>query len=101
MYSDARQPRGKLCPPGKLGKMLVRAHVSVLHHVLSFAIVAQNGPCYAVKELVVTAHDDFEHGRLAREDADHNFLVTQGLLRSCRIPWADHADLQCIESRRQ
>ena len=78
MHRDACQPGGKLCPSGKLGEMLVRAHVGVLHYVLSFAIIAQNGPCYAVEALVVTAHDDFKHGRLTREHADHDFFVTQG-----------------------
>src|SRR2546427_6359760 len=70
--------------------MFVSADVGVLHYVLSFAIIAQNSPSHAVEELVVTAHDDFKHPRLARQHSGHNFLVTHGLLRSGHFRWADH-----------
>src|ERR1019366_6046407 len=73
--------------------MFVRAHVSVLHYVLSFAIVAQNSPSHAVEALVVTAHDDFKHPRLARQHSGHNFFVTQRLLRSGHFRWVDHTNL--------
>jgi hypothetical protein len=80
MHRDACQPGGELRPPGKLVQMFVRAHVGVLHYVLSFAIIAQNSPSYAVEALVVAAHDDFEHARFTRQHSGHNFFVTQGLL---------------------
>jgi hypothetical protein len=72
--------------------MFVSADVGVLHYVLSFAIIAQNSPRHAVETLVVTAHDDFKHPRLARQHSGHNFFVTQGLLRSSHFGWADHTD---------
>jgi hypothetical protein len=65
MHCDPGQPGGELCPPGKLVQMLVRTHVRILHDVFSFAVIPQNGPRYAVETLVVPAHDDFEHTRLA------------------------------------
>jgi hypothetical protein len=68
--------------------MFVRAHIGVLDYALSFAVISQNGPCHAVKALVVTAHDDFENCPLARQNADHNFLITQRLLRSGGFRWA-------------
>src|ERR1035437_313343 len=92
MHRDACQPGGKFCPPGKLVEMLVGAHVGVLHHVLSFAIVAQNRPSHAVEALVVTAHDNFKHPRLARQHSGHNFFVTQGILRRSHFRWADHTN---------
>jgi hypothetical protein len=45
--------------------MLIRTPVRILHDVFSFAVIAQNSPSYAVETPVVTAHDDFEHTRLA------------------------------------
>ena len=70
--------------------MFVSANVGVLHYVLSFDIIAQNSPSHAVEELVVTAHDDFKHPRLARQHSGYNFFVTQGLLRNGHFRWADH-----------
>src|SRR5262249_58467610 len=70
--------------------MLVGAHVSVLHDVLGFAIIAQNSPSHAVEALVVTAHDNFKHPRLACQHSGHNLFVTQGLLRSGHFRCADH-----------
>src|SRR5271167_4542719 len=92
VHRNAGQPGGKLCPPGKLVQMLIRAHVGVLHYILSFAIVSQNSPSHAVDPLVMTAHDDFKHPGLACQHSGHNFLVTQGLLRSSHFRWADHTD---------
>ena len=92
MHRDACQPGGKLGPPGKLVQMFVRAHVGVLHYVLSFAIISQNSPSHPVEALVVTAHDDFKHPRLARQHTGHNLFVTQGLSRSSHFHWADHTD---------
>jgi hypothetical protein len=66
VHGDARQPRGELCSPGELVEMLVRAHVRVLHYVLSLAIVAQNSPSRAVETLVVPAHDNLKHRGVAR-----------------------------------
>jgi hypothetical protein len=62
--------------------MFVRANVGVLHYVLGFAIIAQNGPSHPVEALVVTPHNDFKHPRLACQYSGHNFLVAQGFLRS-------------------
>src|ERR1039457_2027058 len=92
MHRDACQPGGKLCPPGKLVETLVRAHVGVLHYVLSLAIIAQNSPSHAVDALVLAAHDDFKHPRLTRQHSGHNLFVTQGLLRSSHFRWADHTN---------
>ncbi len=67
--------------------MFVRSDVGVLHYVLSFANIAQNSPSHAVEALVVTAHDNFKHPRLARQHSGHNFFVTQGLLRGRHLRW--------------
>ena len=75
VYRDACQPGGKRRPSSKLVQMFVRANVGVLHHVLSFAIIAQYSPGHAIQTLVVTAHDDFKHRRLARQHSGHNFFI--------------------------
>jgi hypothetical protein len=80
MHRDTCQPSGKLRFRGKLVEMFVSANVGILHYVLSFAIIPQNSPSHAVEELVVTAHDDFKHPRLASQHSGYNFFVTQGLL---------------------
>src|ERR1039458_10275235 len=72
--------------------MFVRAHVGVLHYVLSFAIIAQNSPSHAVETLVVTTHDDFKHPGLTRQHSGHNVFVTQGLLRSGHFRWVHHTN---------
>jgi hypothetical protein len=82
VHRDARQPGRKLRLPGKLVQIFIGANLGVVPYVLSFAVIAQNGPSHAVEALVVTAHDDFKHPRLARQHSGHNFFVTQGLLRS-------------------
>src|SRR6478736_8175678 len=92
MHCDACQPGGEPGPPGKLVQMFVRANVGVLHYIFGFAIITENRPSYAVEALVVTAHDDFKHPRLARQHSGHYFLVTQGLLRGGHFRWVDHTN---------
>jgi len=41
----------------KAGEILVRADISILHHVLCFGIVPQNSPGNPAEALVVTPHE--------------------------------------------
>lgn len=82
VHRNTCQPGGKLRPSSNLAQMFVCAHIGVLHYILTFVIVTQDSPRHAVEPLIMTAHDDFKQSDLARQHAGHNFLVTQGLLRS-------------------
>ena len=73
--------------------MFVRADVGGLHYILSFVIVAQNGPSHAVEALVVTAHDDFKHPRRARQHSGHNFFVTDPFRAGTSERVADSLDI--------
>ena len=78
MYGNACQPGGKGGAAGKLIKVLIGAHVSVLHYIFSFGIIVQDRPCDPVKPLVVPPHDDLVQGGVAGLDPIDNLLIRAG-----------------------
>jgi hypothetical protein len=75
VYSDAGEPGGEGRTGGELVEMLVGADVGVLHDVLSFAVVVEDGAGDAVEALVVAAHEDLVKCGLSCADAvDHLFI---------------------------
>jgi hypothetical protein len=57
--SNSREPSRKLCSTFKVGQVLVRSNVRILHNVFRFCIIAQNGPSHAIETLVVAPHQQF------------------------------------------
>ncbi len=58
-------------------QVFVRAHVGILHHVLGFAVVVDDGARRAIDAQIVAAHEDLEQPLLAGANARDDLLVRQ------------------------
>ena len=82
----------------QIDEMLIGAHISVLHHVLALAVLAQNGSCNAVKFLVMAAHQQFKGRRVAAENARHHlFIARRWALGNCRQGGCAHKSFKHVE----
>jgi hypothetical protein len=78
---NADQPCREPRPPLEIAQMLVRTHVGILHHILGFAVVVEEGACRTIDTRIVAMHEEFEQLPFTRANARNDLLVGQ---RHCR-----------------
>jgi hypothetical protein len=74
---DAGEPGGEPGPSRELIEVAEGADVRVLHDVLGFGVVGEDGAGDAIEPLVVAAHEHLEQAGLAIPHAGHHLLVGQ------------------------
>jgi hypothetical protein len=80
---------------------LIGANISILHDVLSFGVIPQNGPRNAVKTLIVTAHQEFvESGVAGQHTSDYLLVAPFFVFRLFQQRRAGHHDPPKVLSRK-
>src|SRR3954453_6497288 len=99
MDGNAGEPSRKRREPRKLIQMLISTHVGVLHDVLGFGVIADDGTRNAVKTLVVSTHDDFVESGFSGQNAVDDLFIGPAFGRRTRVDFADWHGLINTERR--
>ena len=75
VHGDPRQPGRKAGIAAKAFQMREGANVSLLHHILGLAVVAQDAAGEAIEPAVVSLHDGADGGFVAGQRPPHQFGV--------------------------
>jgi hypothetical protein len=78
MHRDARQPGGEGGAPSKLVKVLIGAHIGILHYIFGLSVIVQDSARHPVEPLVVAPHDDLVQGGVTSFHAIDDLLVGAG-----------------------
>jgi hypothetical protein len=73
--SDARQPGRESCGAVELAQVREGVDIRLLHDILGFLLVPEDGPRRAVDALIVAAHQQLERTGVAVEHVLNDLLV--------------------------